>query len=182
MLAKRKATNDIISSEERNVANSKEESDSSFQAKTKSYQAKNGHFIQLIAYSFELLLPKKKKYPNTVSTFNNLSNLEEFKAFLALSPNIYKKRNFILRNLSRFPDFCDMNYIFAELILYIAFFLLLVNNMIITSLNTSKNRHEREENIFLGYLKGVTLPNCHISFKNCLFGRKYDIPNIFDYS
>ena len=209
MLAKRKATNDIISSEERNVVNSKEESDSSFQAKTKSYQAKNDHFIQLIAYSFELLLPKKKKYPNTVSTFNNLSNLEEFKAFLALSPNIYKKRKFILRNLSRFPDFCDMNTdfckiilliliyilndyfekiimnlcdIFAELILYIAFFLLLVNNKIITSLNTSKNRREREENIFLGYLKGVTLPNCHISFKNCLFGRKYDIPNIFDYS
>ena len=28
----------------------------------------------------------------------------------------------------------------------------------------------------------MTLPNCHISFKNCLFGRKYDIPNIFDYS
>ena len=76
-------------------------------------------------------------------------------------------------------NLCD---IFAELILYIAFFLLLVNNMIITSLNTSKNRREREENIFLGYLKGVTLPNCHISFKNCLFGRKYDIPNIFDYS
>ena len=76
-------------------------------------------------------------------------------------------------------NLCD---IFAELILYIAFFLLLVNNKIITSLNTSKNRHEREENIFLGYLKGVTLPNCHISFKNCLFGRKHDIPNIFDYS
>ena len=76
-------------------------------------------------------------------------------------------------------NLCD---IFAKLILYNAFFLLLVNNKIITSLNTSKNRHEREENIFLGYLKGVTLPNCHISFKNCLFGRKYDIPNIFDYS
>ena len=122
MLAKRKATNDIISSEERNVVNSKEESDSSFQAKTKSYQAKNDHFIQLIAYSFELLLPKKKKYPNTVSTFNNLSNLEEFKAFLALSPNIYKKRNFTLRNLSRFPDFCDMNTDFCKIIILLIIF------------------------------------------------------------
>lgn len=63
MLAKRKATNDIIYSEERNIVNSKEYSDSSFQAKTKSYQAKNVHFIQLIAYSFELLLPKKRNIP-----------------------------------------------------------------------------------------------------------------------
>ena len=103
MLAKRKATNDIISSEERNVVNSKEESDSSFQAKTKSYQAKNDHFIQLIAYSFELLLPKKKKYPNTVSTLNNLSNLEEFKAFLSIISKYLQKKKFHFKKFKQIP-------------------------------------------------------------------------------
>ena len=200
MSFKRKRIIDIISFRKENDLSIKKESDELSIVQTKNYGPIINYFIQFHKYLTVPLLTLNKEISNEESNFKKVLNSNEFR----LSTDSYQNNIYSSSELEIFQDFHKLHlytfqlscifiiYIlnkiyevnifnlinfFDKLFLYNLFFLLIINDKIITSSNKKKMREDKRGEYLLYWQKRCTPLNYLPCCENTLFEPKNVIKN-----
>ena len=204
MSFKRKRIIDIISFRKENDLNIKKESDELSLVQTKNYRPKTNHFIPFVKYLTVPLLTLNKEIPKELSNIEETLNSNEFIFFHRLSPDSYQNKIYSSNELEIFQDFHKLHlytfqliciliiYIlnkiyetniinlfdfFDKLVLYNLFFLLIINDKIITASNKKKMRDDKRGEYLLYWQKKWAERNYLNCCENALFEPKNVIKN-----
>ena len=180
MSFKRKRIIDIISFGKENDLSIKKESDELSLVQTKNYRPKTNYFIPFVKYLTVPLLTLNKEIPKELSNIEETLNSNEFIFFHRLSPDSYQNKIYSSNELEIFQDFHKLHlytfqliciliiYIlnkiyetniinlfdfFDKLVLYNLFFLLIINDKIITASNKKKMRDDKRGEYLLYWQK-----------------------------